>query len=152
MAVITYPSTLPDFKMGKQRKQEQTYRTSKPFNGPSYIEKITDESPVTWNISVVCTNRIQSKQFQAFLRAVNNGQPFNKDILTEDGHIEHEVRFISMPLQPEQISNFIWKYSGVIYATKLIQPDDEVNDSLIYEWLQDGDIIDNALNNLWAES
>lgn len=152
MADIIYPVTLPDFTMGKQRKQEQTYRTSQPFNGPSYIEKITDESPVTWNVSVICTNSIQSRQFQAFLRAVNNGQPFNKNILTEEGHVEHEVRFIDMPLEPEQISNYIWKYTGLIYATKLIQPDDVVDDGLIFTWLQDANIIDNALNNLWPES
>tara|TARA_R110000744_G_scaffold125690_1_gene231359 strand:- start:77 stop:538 length:462 start_codon:yes stop_codon:yes gene_type:complete len=153
MADITYPLTLPDFIMGKRREQAQTYRTSQPFNGPSYIEKVTDESPVTWAVSIVCTSSIQARQFQSFLRAVNNGQPFNKNILTEEGHIEHEVRFIDMPLQPEQISTYVWKYSGLIYATKLIQPDDEIdNEELIFTWLQGADIIDNALNNLWAAS
>ena len=152
MADITYPSTLPDFVLGKKREQTQTYRSSQPFAGPLYIEKITDESPVTWSVSVICTNKIQAKQFQAFLRAVNNGQPFNKSILTEDGHVDHEVRFVDMPLQPEQISDFIWKYSGLIYAVKLIQPDSDVDDELIYEWLQDANIIDNALNNLWPAS
>ena len=109
MADITYPSaTLPDFKMGKQRSQVQTYRTSQPFNGPMYIEKITDESPVSWGVTIDCRNQIQSRQFQAFVRAVANGQPFNKFILTEEGYIEHEVRFIEMPLQPTQKNQFLW--------------------------------------------
>ena len=151
MTVINYPSaTLPDFKMGKQRSQQQTYRTSQPFNGPMYIEKFTDESPVAWNVTIDCRNQIQSRQFQAFLRAVAGGQPFNKFILTEEGYIEHEVRFIEMPLQPSQRNQFMWSYSGVIYATALIQPDAAVNNELIYDWLQGASIIDNALNNLWG--
>jgi len=150
MADIQYPATLPDFRMGKQRTQQQTYRTSQPFAGPLFIEKITDESPVSWGVTITCTNRIQSRQFQAFLRAVANGQPFDKNILTEEGPILHEVRFVEMPLQPTQINDFMWEYSGVIYAVKLIQPDDVVDDELIYTWLQDAEIIDNALNNLWA--
>ena len=150
MADIQYPSTLPDFRVGKQRTQQQTYRTSQPFAGPLFIEKITDESPVSWGVTITCTNRIQSRQFQAFLRAVANGQPFDKNILTEEGPILHEVRFVEMPLQPTQINDFVWQYTGVIYAVKLIQPDDIVDDELIYTWLQDASIIDNALNNLWG--
>ena len=150
MADIQYPATLPEFKLGKQRTQQQTYRTSQPFAGPLFIEKITDESPVTWEVTILCINRIQSRQFQAFLRAVANGQPFDKDILTEEGNIAHEVRFVDMPLQPTQINDFVWEYSGLIYAVKLIQPDDVVDDLLIANWLQDADIIDNALNNLWG--
>lgn len=151
MADITYPATLPEFKLGKQRSQQQTYRTSQPFNGPLFIEKVTDESPVTWEVTILCVGEIQSRQFQAFLRAVNNGQPFNKDILTEEGSIEHEVRFVDMPLQPTQLNDVVWQYTGSIYAVKLIQPDDVVDDELIYTWLQDASIIDNALNNLWGE-
>jgi hypothetical protein len=150
MAIIQYPSTLPDFRLGKRRTQQQTYRTSQPFAGPLFIEKITDESPVTWDITVTCTNQIQSIQFQAFLRAVNNGQPFDKNILTEEGPILHEVRFVDMPLQPTQINDFVWEYSGMIYAVKLIQPIDVVDDLLVANWLQDACIIDNALNNLWG--
>ena len=150
MADIQYPATLPNFRMGKRRTQQQTYRTSQPFAGPLFIEKISDESPVSWEVTITCTSRLQSIQFQAFLRAVNNGQPFDKSILTEEGAILHEVRFVEMPLQPNQINDFMWEYSGLIYAVKLIQPIDVVDDLLVANWLQDGDIIDNALNNLWG--
>lgn len=151
MALIQYPSTLPDFRMGKRRTQQQTYETTQPFAGPLYIEKRTDESPVSWDVSILCTNRIQSRQFQAFLRTVANGTPFDKNILTEEGPILHEVRFVEMPLQPTQINDFVWEYSGVIYAVALIQPDAEIdNDDLIIDWLQGASIIDNAINNLWA--
>lgn len=151
MADIQYPATLPEFKLGKQRSQQQTYRTSQPSSGPLFIEKITDESPVVWDVTFLCVGQAQAKQFQAFLRVVKNGQPFDKAILTEDGPIDHEVRFIEMPLQPTQLSDVIWQYTGTIYAVKLIQPDAELdNDELILAWLQDADIIDNAMNNLWG--
>lgn len=148
--MITYPNTLPDFKLGKRRSQQQTFRAAQPFDGPMYIEKFTDESPVAWDVTIDCVSQVQARQFQAFLRDINNGQPFEKLILTEEGRVNHEVRFIDMPLQPAQKGNFVWSYSGTIYATKLIQNDAEVDNSLIYTWLQDANIIDNALNNLWG--
>lgn len=150
MAIIQYPATLPDFKMGKRRTQQQTFRTSQPFNGPLFIEKITDESPVVWDVAILCSSRAQSVQFQTFLRIVKDGQPFNKDILTEDGSVTHEVRFVDMPLQPTQVNDFVWEYRCTIYATALIQPSSDVDDLLILTWLQDAYIIDNALNNLWG--
>lgn len=149
MAII-YPSALPDFKMGKSRSQQQTFRTSQPFNGPLYIEKFTDDTPVTWNVVIDCLNSIQAQQMRAFIRAVSDGQVFTKAILTEEGFIDHEVRFIEMPLEPVQINSFMWRYSGVIYAKALVEGNAVVDDDLIYEWLQDASIIDNALNNLWG--
>ncbi len=151
MAAITYPSNLPDFKLGKQREQEQTFRTNEPFNGPLFVEKITDESPVAWNVTITCKTSGQARVFQAFLRTIPNGTPFNKSILIEEGFVEHEVRFIEMPLTPTQIgTGNVWEYSGVIYAVKLIQPDTDINnDALIIAYIEDANIIDNALNNLW---
>ena len=149
MAII-YPSTLPDFKMGKSRSRQQTFRTAQPFGGPMYIEKFTDDTPVTWNVTIDCITRIQSQQMRAFIRAVSNGEVFTKSILTEEGFVNHEVRFIEVPLQPVQVNSFMFRYSGVIYATALIENNAVVNDELIYTWLQDASIIDNALNNLWG--
>lgn len=152
MADINYPSTLPDFKEGKTRQQVQTYRTSQPFAGPMYIEAVTDESPVTWNVTFDCVGQIQARQFQAFLRKVCNGQPFNKCILTEEGFVEHEVRFIDMPLQPTQIGNFIWQYSGTILAVKLNQDDALIcDDDLLTCHLQDAGCIDSVINSIWPE-
>lgn len=153
MADIGYPSTLPDFKLGKQRDQVQTYRTQEPFAGPMYLEAITDESPVTWSVTIECTSAIQARQFQAFLRKVCRGQVFNKCILTEEGHIEHEVRFIDMPLSPTQIANGIWSYSGTIYARALVQNDALICDEdLILCWLQDAACIDVVMNSVWPEA
>lgn len=147
---ITYPASLPDFKMGKQRTQEQTFRTTQPFNGSLYIEKFTDDTPVTWAVTIECRSQAQSLQFQTFLRMVRSGQTFTKKILTEEGFIDHEVRFIEVPLRPQQINSFMWSYSGLIYAAKLIEPSEAVDSELILEWLQDASIIDNAMNNLWG--
>ena len=150
MATISYPTTLPDFRLGKQRDQFQTYRTSQPFAGPLFIEKITNESPVTWDVTISCKTQGQARAFQAFLRKVAGGTPFNKNIFTEEGFVTHEVRFIEEPLSPQQNSNNVWSYSGVIYAVKLVQNDALVNDDLIILFADQANIIDNAVNNLWA--
>jgi len=153
MAVtINYPDTLPDFRLGKQRQQVQTFRTSQPFAGPLFIEKITDESPVTWDVSIACRTRGEARAFQAFLRKVKGGQVFNKDILIEDSNnVSHEVRFIEEPLTPEQVSDNVWIYSGVIYAAALIQPDALINDDLIILYAGQSDFIDIAVNTFWPE-
>jgi len=150
MATTDYPATLPDFRIGKQRDQFQTYRTSQPFAGPLFIEKITDESPVTWDVTITCRSQGQARAFQAFLRKFSGGTPFNKDILTEEGKVIHEVRFIDEPLSPEQPADNIWIYSGTIYAVKLIQNDAQIDDDLIILYADQANIIDNAVNNLWA--
>ena len=151
MAVINYPCGLPDFKLGKQRQQLQRYRTSQPFAGPLFVEKITDESPVTWNVTITAVGSIQARQFRAFLRLVCDGEPFNKCILTEEGFIEHEVRFVELPLAPVQIgTGQAWEYSGVIYAVALIQEDSLVcADDLLANNLQDSACIDVIINSLW---
>lgn len=151
MADITYPSTLPDFRLGKIREQQQTFRTSQPFAGPLFTELVTDDSPVTWGVTITCSNKIQSRQFQAFLRLVKNATPFEKEILTEEGHVLHEVKFIEMPLSPNQIGTSIWEYSGVIYASKLISNDenDVCDPYLIICHLQDASAIDIAINEFW---
>lgn len=153
MADIDYPDTIPNFKLGKRRSQVQTYRTSQPFAGPLFIEKITDESPVTWDVSIACRTRGEARAFQAFLRTIKGGRPFNKDILIEDGNaVPHEVRFIEEPLTPNQVSDNVWIYSGVIYAVALIQPDALINDDLIILHVGEADFIDIAVNNFWPEA
>ena len=152
MAVINYPCDLPDFKLGKKRQELQTYRTNQPFAGPLFIEKITDESPVTWNVTITAVGSTKARQFKAFLRQVCNGEPFNKCILTEEGFIEHEVRFIEMPLSPVQIgAGRAWEYSGVIYAVALVQNDALIcDDGLIANHLPDASCIDTIVNSLWS--
>jgi len=150
MAIIDYPSTLPAPDIGKSREQRQNFRSTDPFSGPAYSELYTEDSPVTWGVSFTCTNVLQARQFQAFLRQVINGQSFNMDILTEEGFIAHEVKFLEMPLAPEQIDIGVWRYSGVIYAMQLNQPDAEIdNDDLLTMYLQDSAIIDVAVNEYW---
>ena len=150
MADINYPGTLPDFKLGKQRTEQQTYRVSEPFAGQPFTEFVSDDSPVIWRVTIDCVGSIQARQFQQFIKYVAGGVPFNKNILTENGHIEHEVKFLEMPLEPMQTSTNVWQYSGVIFATALINPDDDIdNPELIFEWLDQASILDIAINDSW---
>lgn len=152
--------TLPPIKFGKRRSETQQFRTSQPFAGPMYIEQITDESPVTWEVTFDCTNQIQAQQFKAFLRTesgdagikIKQGAPFYKCIQTEEGFIQHEVQFIEVPLTPIQTGPFQWQYSGVIYAVELIEENADIcNDELIVARLQDASCIDTTMNSLWPE-
>ncbi len=154
MATIDYPCTLPDFKLGKRREQVQTYRTSQPFAGSLFIEHVSDDSPVTWNVTIVTVGMNQSRMFQDFLRQICEGQPFNKCILTEEGFIDHEVRFIEMPLSPVQIgTGQAWEYSGVIYAAKLIQEDALIcAPGLIANNLDGAACLDTILNSFWSRT
>ena len=150
MAVISYPDTLPDFKLGKSREQMQKFRVSDPFIGAFYTEKITDDTPVVWDFQIVCTQG-QARVFQQFLNLTNEGQPFTKSILTEAGHVEHEVKFIEVPLKPTQITQQLWAYTGTIFAQALINPDDEIdNPELIIGWIDEANILDVALNESWG--
>ena len=146
---IEYPSNLPDFRISKKRTQQQTFITSEPFSGPMFIEQRTDESPVSWDVTITCTSQTQSRVFQAFLRKVKGGLIFTKAILTEEGHVDHEVRFIVEPLRPNQLSSFHFEYSGTIYARALVQNDAIIDDDLIIEWLDDASLLDIIVNETW---
>jgi len=151
MALIEYPCKLPDFKLGKRRHEQQTFRTNQPFAGQLFIEHITDDTPVTWEVTITAVGRTQARMFQDFLRQICDGSPFNKCILTEEGFIVHEVRFIEFPLSPVQIgTGQAWEYSGVIYATKLIQEDALIcAPGLIANNLDDAACLDRIVNSIW---
>lgn len=152
MATISYPSTLPEFRQGKSRSQFQTYRTTQPFSGPLYTEEISDESPVLWEVAITCVGSIQARIFQQFVRQTNNGVAFNKRILTENGFVEHEVKWVDMPLSPTQIGTSIFEYKGTILARALINPDNDINNpQLIIDWLDGASTIDIAVNQSWPE-
>lgn len=150
MADITYPDTLPQFTLGKQRKQQQTYRVNDVFAGAPYSEKITDDKPVTWTGSVICKNTLIARSFISFLRIVKNSAPFNMEILTENGFIMHEVRFLKDPDEPTQLTTGIWKYDFTLFSRVLINPDEVIdNDELLVGWLHQSNILDVAINESW---
>jgi len=121
MADITYPSTLPDFRRGKQRRQAQNYTINNPLYGAPYSEKTTDDLPVTWDVEITCKDAAQAQEFQAFLKSVKGGRAFYKNIQTEFGHILHEVAFDVEPNEPTQHSDGVWTYRGSIYAQALLE-------------------------------
>ena len=151
MTDITYPAALPDFDQGKTRNEAQKYRTTDPFAGPLFSQKVTDQSPVTWDITITCVG-VQARIMKIWLSLVDVGQEFKKMILTETGHVEHVVSFAVMPLSPTQVGTNVWKYSGTIYAPKLINPDEDIdNPELIISWLSEAHLIDTTMNETWPE-
>lgn len=110
---------LPDFRLGKSRSQPSPYNTTEPFSGPLYIEQITDDVPVSWDVTIIC-NGLQRSVFQTFLSDINYSGEFIKEIRTEVGIVEHFVRIVSGIPQPTEISNELWSYSFTVYARELI--------------------------------
>ena len=120
MAVTAYPADLPDFLSGKTRTEVQKYRTSDQFYGAFTVEKLTDESPVTWRVNIKCKDQTEANAFWDWFNAnARGGKPFTKQILTEYGHITHEVKFIT---EPTSVTNdrHIFDYSAEIMARELL--------------------------------
>jgi len=122
MADIDYPSELPQFNAGKQRRERQGFVVTNPLQGSAYVELRTDDLPVMWDVTITCISALQAQTFLAFLRSVKGGRPFNKSILTEYGFQDYEVAFAQEPREPEQISPNVWRYSATIYAQQFKMP------------------------------
>lgn len=119
---VIYPDYLPDFMLGKQRAEKQGYVVEDPLQGSPYIEQRTEDIPVFWDFEITCKSRTQARNFVMFVKSVKGGKPFLKSILTEYGHVTHEVAFTVEPRVSTNLSEGVWKYSGQIYATKLLTP------------------------------
>ncbi len=140
---------LPEFRIGKNRTQPSPYITSQPLVGPLYVEQITDDIPVQWDVTITC-DRVQASQFQAFLQVVDYSGAFQKSILTEFGFVEHEVRIVSGIPSPVQVSHGVWEYSFTIYALQLEQPDAVTcNPDLWLMYGSDASLIDLTANEFW---
>lgn len=124
MADIIYPATLPDFSINKRRDTPQSIVVHTPLRGNAYTEQLFSlgaDTPVIYDVSVFCKNTQEAQAFQQFLRTVDFGQVFVKDIKVESGTYPHRVRFVSAPLSPSQVTpNGQWVYSGTIYADRLV--------------------------------
>lgn len=119
---VIYPDYLPDFMLGKQRTEKQGYVVENPLQGSPYVEQRTEDIPVFWDVEITCATATQARNFVMFVKSVKGGKPFLKSILTEYGHVTHEVSFTVEPRVSTNLSAGVWKYSGQIYATKLVTP------------------------------
>lgn len=119
---VIYPSNLPDFTIGKQRSEKQGYVVENPLEGSPYVEQRTSDIPVFWEVEVICKSQKQARDFTMFLKSVKGGKPFIKSVLTEYGFVPHTVSWVVEPRDSTNISVNAWRYSGTIYATRLVTP------------------------------
>lgn len=150
-----YPN-LPEFKVDSKRARPAGYNQSELFSGPLFIEQVSDDVPVYWDVSIVCDKQYRAYAFQGWLLSESNGVKiinsgvFTKSIMTEFGPIDHDVRIIGGVPSPTKLSPVLWQYNFRIYAAKLIQPDWAINNPdlpLIYGGQES--IIDIAINQEW---
>lgn len=133
MADSIYPDYLPDFLIGKRRRQGQNYITTKPLKGAYYTEKITNDLSVVWDGEFRCHGANQARLFWEFFESVKGGRTFIKNILTEYGHVPHEVSFVVEPREPNQIAYNVFSYPCTIRAQKLVIPKSLIFRGL-YNW------------------
>lgn len=119
---VIYPTNLPDFTLGKQRTEKQAFVVANPLQGSPYLEQVTQDIPVFWDVEIICKSQVQARDFVMFLKSVKGGKPFVKNILTEYGHVAHEISWVVEPRVSQNVSNGIWKYSGKAYAARLLTP------------------------------
>ncbi len=91
MTDITYPAALPDFDQGKTRNEAQKYRTTQPFAGPLFSQKVTDQSPVTWDITITCVG-VQARIMMFWRSGVDGGQESYPMRRSADRFVEYVVR------------------------------------------------------------
>lgn len=83
---VDYPLDFRTILVGRQKSQTPLIRTHGPLSGPSYIEKLSDDAPLAYNVTFTFgSNNEEALIFLAWIK-VNNiqaGAPFNLPILTE---------------------------------------------------------------------
>lgn len=156
MADISYPQVLRGaIQQGKQRNLAKTYINAEPLTGPFYIQKITDEAPVIWDFDLVF-NEYDAQYFDAwFLLTTEQGTlPFNMPIRTEQGLVDHELKFVEIPNGARESGN-TWSYSCTVQAREIVRP---VSARDIIDFREGGFtqedqlLLDTIVNEDWAQA
>lgn len=114
-----YPTTLPDFNIGKTRRLRDTFKTVYPLQGAPYTVNVTPDEPWVIDVEITCGSLTKAQEFQKWLKTVNKGQTFKKSILLEDGRKNYIVGWLEAPLSPQQPHASVFIYRGTIYAKQL---------------------------------
>lgn len=101
MADIDYPADLRAFLIGRGKKQTAKIRTTQPLSGPAYIEKLSTDAPVIYEVSfkfgLGCFN--EALLFRAWVeyKGIDRGVPFNIPLNHEgfnEGNQTQEVQVL----------------------------------------------------------
>lgn len=160
MATASYPAGLRGcIESGKSRTTQAGFIQSDPAAGPAYTEKYTKNPPVFWTFSLIF-NRYQAQVFWAWFRSTVDGGalPFIFPIRTEQGVIDHEVRFTAdgTPQLVSEREN-VYTYSCTVMARKIEQIMSDEDVLAIFEFFgpdAGGSLanIDRAVNREWPQA
>lgn len=102
MADIDYPSSLPLLQREKGRVDSNVFKNVQSMAGTPFVQPVTEDQTSTWTFTVSMI-RSDALIFANWIRdeskglSVRNGNWFNIDILTENGLLPQEVKFIRIP-------------------------------------------------------
>lgn len=157
---ITFPAGLRGcIESTKQRSQPAGFRQSDPAAGPAYTERYTLNPPVSWSFQLIF-NRNQAQIFMAWFRSTLQGGalPFMFPIRTEQGVIEHEVRFTAagVPQLTSERSQ-VWVYQCTIVGRKIETVISDEDILVLFEMFGDDfapsfSIVDAGTNREWPRA
>lgn len=156
MAIEKYPLGLRTIlRSGKSRQMTPTYRLSEPRSGPAYVQALSEDAPVFWDV----TFRFQRNERMIFIdwfrRKINRGRsPFMLTIGTEYGPVEHQMQFMPDSLLPvSEDGGQTYTYTATIFSRRLEVPEwaDLLGDyaDILPAFVTGADIFDIAMNREW---
>lgn len=151
-ATDSYPTTLPDFIIGKTRTKADEYLLS---DDEALIrpELVTRNDIAHFDVSVICVNGCQNEPliFENWIYT-NPTKPFNKLILNEFGRQQYSAVITKMPNDPTQISTNAWRYDFTICVERILTDKENIDRTLIDRYDLEAPYIDIAINQLWRAS
>lgn len=157
MAIESYPLGLRTIlRMGKSRQMTPTYRISEPRSGPGYVQALSEDAPVFWDVTFRFQRNDRLIFIDWFRRKINRGKsPFLLTIGTEYGPVEHQFQLVpDSLLSVSEDGGNTYTYQATMFARKL-EPvwADDIGEfiDIAPEWVtQPGiDIFDIAMNQEW---
>jgi hypothetical protein len=153
MADLDFPLQLRgELRASKRVSQVPSFRASDPSAGPFYVEPLTDDTPVTYDVEFKYTAG-EAISFEAWVNSpmyCDKGRnPFNMPIELPGGVFVQEAQFLpdGVPSRPVSQQGRIFTYRATMIVRKLNNPwEDELAEWAV-ELIPFGDWI-NATNQV----
>lgn len=128
---IAWPTTLRNaIQQGKSRTSTAAFRQADPAIGPPFVERMTDDDPVFYDITLRF-NRVESLVFYSWFNDPLNGDKglaeFNFPLQTEWGDVEEVARFAAdgIPQLVSQAGGVSTYQCRIVVREFTTQPDPE---------------------------
>lgn len=154
-----YPFTIRSIlRASKSRSQPASFSTADPRRGPAYSQRVGTDVPVIWETPFLFTpDEAVAFVLWGEVKLNNWVDEFTMPIRTEFGLIDYVCKFLAdgVPNNPREDGGN-WRYSGRVWARKLIVPDafKDAADLIIGlpNWRLWADYLDETVNEAMPEA